>query len=164
MMSDARTGSTQGATISRGRRPATPSTASADSNLTPVRELTQYMGSRWRIKARVVGKGPIREFKNARGDGKLCKLDLVDREGGEISGTLFGKAVDQFFNVVSLNEVYYFSKGSIKPANKKWDKGDYVISFGDDSVIDPVGEDSSIPGKQYHFRQLREIALLEANT
>jgi ssDNA-binding replication factor A large subunit len=35
----------------------------------------------WRIKARVVKKPPIRTYKNAKGEGQILTVDLIDREG-----------------------------------------------------------------------------------
>lgn len=46
----------------------------------PIKALNQF-STDWVIKARVVKKGEVRTWKNARGEGQLVSMDLVDREG-----------------------------------------------------------------------------------
>lgn len=49
-------------------------------NYMPIKALNQF-STDWVIKARVVKKGEVRTWKNARGEGQLVSMDLVDREG-----------------------------------------------------------------------------------
>jgi replication factor A1 len=35
----------------------------------------------WRIKARVINLPPIRTYKNAKGEGQILSLDLIDKDG-----------------------------------------------------------------------------------
>jgi hypothetical protein len=44
---------------------------------------------RWTIKARVTNKSDIRRWSNAKGEGTLFSIDLLDEGGGEIRGTFF---------------------------------------------------------------------------
>lgn len=46
----------------------------------PIKALNQF-ATDWRIKARVVKKPPLREYKNARGNGKIMNIDVIDKEG-----------------------------------------------------------------------------------
>ena len=46
----------------------------------PIKCLNQF-SSDWKFKARVVKKPPLRNYKNARGEGKIMSIDLIDREG-----------------------------------------------------------------------------------
>ena len=43
----------------------------------------------------MVKKGDIRNWKNARGEGKLINIDLVDREGTMIQGTAFNEVAER---------------------------------------------------------------------
>jgi replication factor A1 len=43
----------------------------------------------WRIKARVLKKPPIRTYKNAKGEGQILTVDLIDRDGTMIQATMF---------------------------------------------------------------------------
>ena len=56
----------------------------------PIKALNQFSND-WKIKARVVKKGELRNWKNARGEGQLFNVDLIDREGTLIQATGFGE-------------------------------------------------------------------------
>lgn len=110
-------------------------------------------------------KSEIRKFTNARGEGQFFKLELVDKDGGEITATLFGKAAgDRYYNFLQQHQVYYFGKGSVKPANKRFDKGEYVVTFDENTVIEPAERDDAIPGVKYAFRPLADIGCLDIGT
>jgi len=135
-----------------------------DSGCIPISELTPYTNGRWRIKARVLSKSDVRKFNNSRGEGQLFKIDLVDRSGGEISATFFGRAVDKWFEMIRPMQVYYFSRGSVKMANPRFDRGSHVITFDDHTTVELAESDQEIPGVQFTFRQLAEIESMENNT
>jgi replication factor A1 len=131
----------------------------------PLRELTPYSSGRWRVKARVVARESIRHFTNARGEGSLFKIDIIDKDGFEMSATFFGKqSVDRFYELLRTGQVFYFSKGSAKAANKRWDKGDVVLTFDEGAIIEIASEDSTIPGPTYNFVALEQFPTLEVNT
>jgi replication factor A1 len=46
----------------------------------PISALNLYSHD-WNIKARVLKRAQIRTYKNARGEGKILNIDLIDREG-----------------------------------------------------------------------------------
>jgi len=56
---------------------------------------------RWVIKARVTSKTPVRTWSNARGEGKLFSMDLID-ESGEIRATAFKEQCDKFFDMIEV--------------------------------------------------------------
>jgi replication factor A1 len=132
--------------------------ATADAGpLTPIAGLHPYVGSKWKIKARLTLKGDIRKFTNARGEGQLLKLELTDASG-EMSVTLFGKAVDKFNPVLHPGKVYFFSKGRIQAANPRYDKGSYVATLEEHSIIELAEDDDrSIPAVQYKFMALWDV-------
>lgn len=131
--------------------------------VTPISTLSPYSGGRWRIKARVLVRGEIRRFNNARGEGQLMKVDLAD-QSGEISATFFGKAVDKYYSLLKPGQVLTFQKGQIKAANKRYDRGDYVLIFEESSVIEAVAEDHAIPAVTYDFKPLSAISELANET
>lgn len=67
---------------------------SAIANLTPYQ-------NKWVIKARVTVKSNIRTWNNAKGEGKLFSMDLMD-ESGEIRATCFNDACDKYFDVIQV--------------------------------------------------------------
>lgn len=60
---------------------------------------------RWTIKARITAKSDIRRWSNAKGEGTLFSIDLLDNEGGEIRATFFKEACEKFFPVLEEGKV-----------------------------------------------------------
>lgn len=71
---------------------------SAIANLTPYQ-------NKWVIKARVTVKSKIRTWNNAKGEGKLFSMDLMD-ESGEIRATCFKEACDKYFDLIQVGSVF----------------------------------------------------------
>ena len=83
--------------------------------------LLLFLKLRWTIKARVTNKTDIRTWSNARGDGKLFSLDLMD-ESGEIRATAFNAECDKFYHMI---EVSFPTQASIYLLSKN----QYLFSF-----------------------------------
>jgi hypothetical protein len=56
----------------------------------PIASLHPYH-SKWTIKARVTAKGDKRTWSNAKGEGSLFSVDLLDAQGGQIKATMFSQ-------------------------------------------------------------------------
>ncbi|OQR94443.1 replication protein A 70 kDa DNA-binding subunit [Achlya hypogyna] len=127
--------------------------------ISDIASLNPYSGGRWTIKARVTARAPIKNWTNARGQGKLCSVDLLDAKGGEIRATLFNDAVDAFYDRLVPNGVFYFSGGKIKMANRKFSaiNNDYEVTFDTSSDIVPAAEDHAIQSVQYNFKPIGSI-------
>ncbi|EQC42538.1 hypothetical protein SDRG_00269 [Saprolegnia diclina VS20] len=127
--------------------------------ISDIASLNPYSGGRWTIKARVTARAPIKNWTNARGQGKLCSFDLLDAKGGEIRATLFNDAVDAFYDRLVPNGVFFFSGGKIKMANRKYSaiNNDYEVTFDASSDIVPAGEDHAIQSVQYNFKPITSI-------
>ena len=97
--------------------PKTP--ASADRNAIPLAALNPYR-TPWTVKVKLTNKGQVREYRSARGPGKVCSVDFVDEEGTAIGATLWKEAIDKYDSVLEVGKVFYVSKGSLKPANKQY--------------------------------------------
>lgn len=52
----------------------------------------------------MTNKSAIRTWNNARGEGKLFSMDLLD-ESGEIRATAFNAECDRFYDLVEVNKV-----------------------------------------------------------
>lgn len=137
-----------------------------DSRATmPISGLSPYQ-NKWVIKARVTSKPPIRHWSNAKGEGKLFSMDLMD-ESGQIRVTAFRDLVDKFYDMIEVDKVYYISKGQLKPANKQFSNipNDYEMTLSNETVIqeciDDVGE---VPVVKYDFVPISQIAEKAPNT
>ena len=103
---------------------------------TPIKALTS-MTNDWMIKARITKKYDRRSWNNARGSGYLMNIDLIDAFGSQIQATFFKDAVDKFEPKLKQNQVYTFSGGQVKLANKRFSSinNDFSLVFDPYSSI-----------------------------
>ncbi|XP_034487485.1 replication protein A 70 kDa DNA-binding subunit [Drosophila innubila] len=129
----------------------------------PISSLSPYQ-NKWVIKARVTSKTAIRTWSNARGEGKLFSMDLMD-ESGEIRATAFKEQCDKFYDLIEVDNVYFFSKCQLKPANKQYSqlKNDYEMTFTGETVVQLCedADDGGIPEIKFDLVPISEIASME---
>ncbi|KAG2615930.1 hypothetical protein PVAP13_3NG060209 [Panicum virgatum] len=143
-----------------------PVTKNEATRAIPVAQLNPYQ-ERWTIKARVTSKTDLKHFKNDKGPGKVFSFHLLDAQGGEIRATCFNVQADQFFDLIEVDKVYLISRGSLKPAQKKFNplNHEYEITLDFKTSIEVCpNDDSSIPRQQYNFHQISEIENIEVNS
>ncbi|KAL5203099.1 hypothetical protein ABZP36_014051 [Zizania latifolia] len=130
------------------------------TRIVPITALNPYQIT-WTIKARVTAKTDIRHWNNAKGSGAVFSFDLLDAHGGEIRASCFKEAVDKFYSLIEVGKVYLISRGTLRPAQKKYSplNNDYEINL--EAVMSSVevcpNDDNSIPGLQYNFRKINEL-------
>ncbi|KAH8395752.1 hypothetical protein KR215_000413, partial [Drosophila sulfurigaster] len=129
----------------------------------PIASLSPYQ-NKWVIKARVTSKTAIRTWSNARGEGKLFSMDLMD-ESGEIRATAFKEQCDKFYDLIEVDNVYFFSKCQLKPANKQYSqlKNDYEMTFTGETVVQLCddADDGGIPEIKFDLIPISQIADME---
>uniref|UniRef100_A0A182VRB5 Replication protein A subunit n=1 Tax=Anopheles minimus TaxID=112268 RepID=A0A182VRB5_9DIPT len=144
---------------------SSPSAASIGDSLThPISSLSPYQ-NKWVIKARVMSKSGIRTWSNAKGEGKLFSMDVMD-ESGEIRITAFKEQCDRYFDMIEVDKVYFISKCQLKPANKQYSslKNDYEMTMTNDTIVQECKDvDGSMPEIQYNFVPISQIANMEPN-
>ncbi|KAI9125105.1 hypothetical protein K1719_003721 [Acacia pycnantha] len=128
----------------------------------PIAGLNPY-SSIWTIRARVTAKASLRQYHNARGDGKVFSFDLLDSDGGEIRATCFNVVAEQFYHQIEIGKVYLISKGSIKPAQKNFNHlpNDQELTLDITSAIQPCDDDESIPMRLFKFRPISDVESVE---
>jgi replication factor A1 len=125
--------------------------------VTPMSQLTIYT-QKWTIKARVSAKSEMRTFRNAKGEGQLMNIDLVDSQQTEMRATFFGSAAQKFYPILQVGKVFTFSKGSVKPANPKFNpRAQYELMFDDHSEIVEVVDDGAIPSMKIDIVSISKI-------
>lgn len=118
----------------------------SEEHLVPIRALNPYQ-NRWTFKARVTNRGDVRTWdKGGTNKGKLFSMECVDKDGTEIRCTFFRDAVDQYYDLLKPGDVFTFSKGQVKMANKAYNttNNDYEITFGPQCEIKPCANDATI--------------------
>ena len=110
----------------------------------PIEGLSPYSNN-WTIKARVAQKSEIRNWSNARGEGKLFSVTLMD-ETAEIRGTGFNLAVDHLYDKLEEGKVYYISKARVNLAKKKFNNvgNDYELALDKNTEIEEVRTNSRV--------------------
>lgn len=130
----------------------------------PINSLSPYQ-NKWVIKARVMSKSGIRTWSNAKGEGKLFSMDIMD-ESGEIRVTAFKEQCDKYYDMIEADKVYYITKCQLKPANKQYSslKNDYEMTMTNETIIQECKDaDGSMPAIQYNFVPISQIANMEPN-
>lgn len=137
----------------------------SDSLTHPISSLSPYQ-NKWVIKARVTNKSQIRTWNNAKGEGQLFSMDLLD-ESGEIRATAFRDMVDKYYDMIKVGKVYFFSKCQLKPANKQFSnlKNDYEMTFTSETLVQECDDQADdIPTIKYDLVPIASVAQLEQNS
>nr|GEV43822.1 replication protein A 70 kDa DNA-binding subunit B [Tanacetum cinerariifolium] len=125
----------------------------------PLASLNPYQGN-WTIKVRVTAKGPMRNYKNARGEGCVFNVELTDEDGTEIQATMFNEAAKKFFDVFEMGKVYFISKGTLKVANKQFKtvQNDYEMTLNENSQVEVVANEAAfIPETKFNFVPIDQL-------
>ena len=139
-----------------------------ESTIHPIASLTPY-NNKWTIKARVISKTELKSWSNAKGEGKLFNMTLMDASG-EIRCTAFKDVAIMFHPLFELNKVYIIGKGTIKMVNSKWTgmsspggaipANNYEMQLEKTTFVRAVPENESagsIPAVKFFFLPIGQI-------
>ena len=96
------------------------------SAIMPISALNPYQ-NKWSIKARVMEKD-FRNYSNAKGDGKLFNMIVVDATG-EVRVTGFTDAYNEHYDKVVVGRVYVISGGTLKPKNAQYNTTSHAFEI-----------------------------------
>ena len=140
-------------------------TSGTGQPITPISGLNMY-SNRWTIRAKVTSKSGIRTWSNAKGEGSLFSVDLLDASGIDVRCTFFKEAVDKFHGFLEEGRVYTFSGGRLKVANMQYNtcKSQFEITFDQNSEIqlDETGPANDIR-EHYEFVKIDRLESVEPN-
>ena len=87
----------------------------------------------------MIQKSEVKRWSNARGEGHLFNVTLMD-ETGEIRGTAFNAVADELYEKLQEGKVYYVSKARVNLAKKKFSSvnNDYELSFEKNTEVEEV--------------------------
>lgn len=115
-------------------------TSAAHPHLYPIESLSPY-AHKWTIRARCTHKGDMKTWHNAKGEGKLFSVNLLD-DTGEIRGTAFNDVAEKLHAVFQEGTVYYISAPCrVTLAKKQFSNlpNDYELQFERDTEVEKVG-------------------------
>lgn len=105
----------------------------------------------------------VRAWKNAKGEGRVASIDLMDGSG-DVRGTFFNEECDKWMNTLVVNQVYRIRGGQLKQANRQFNrcKSDVEITFGRETTFEPLN-DADAPKVQYNFTPIEQIEQMDTN-
>jgi replication factor A1 len=129
-------------------------------NITPISSLNMY-SNRWVIQAKITNKSDVRHWTNAKGEGSLFSIVILDSSGYDVKCTFFKESVEKF-GWLEEGKVYTFSGGRLKVANMQYNncKSQFEITFDNNSEIHLVHEAPDIV-EQYDFKKIAELENIE---
>ena len=148
------------------RAPAGPVVrAPINQSIIPIGDLNPYQ-NRWVIKARVTAKTDIKRWSNAKGEGTLFSIDMLDEGGGEMRATFFKEACEKFYPILEQGHVYTFSGGKLKVAQRQYSsiRNTYEATFDSNSEILEVPDDKNILTAVYSFKKIGELEQTPPNS
>jgi replication factor A1 len=133
----------------------------ADPGVTPISSLSPYGGG-WTIEARCVSKTDVKTWTNARGEGKLFSVTLLDATG-DIRVTGFNETCSLFYEAFQVGQAYRLSRAAVKLTRKQFGGASnaYEIHLEKDSLVVPLGDPGALPGIQYAFHRVQAISNLQ---
>jgi len=147
-----------------GNKPGFGANRSAVSQFYPIKSINPFMRE-FTIKARVTSKSGVRTWKNARGEGKLFNVVLMDAEGDEIQGTAFNDAVDRLFPIFEVSKVFIITKARAKMANRKYTHVTHQYSLElADAEVTPCADDGGINKFKFDFKPIANIASIDSGS
>ena len=133
--------------------------------ITPISQLNMYQ-NRFTIKGRVTSKSEIKHWSNARGEGTLSSLEVLDAAGTDIRITMFKDGVDKWHNYFEIGQVYTITGGRLKVANQKYNncKSNYEMTIDVNTEIVKCEDSKEIKSMVFDFCKIGNLEQREENS
>jgi replication factor A1 len=130
------------------------------ANIIPIASLNPYQ-SRWTIQGRITKKGDMKTWNNAKGQGCLFSIDILDAQGMDVRGTFFKEDADKWHPTLEEGKVYTFQGGKLKVANAQWNtcKCPHEITFDRSTEISLVEDNGAIKQDVFDFVKISDLEL-----
>lgn len=143
-----------------------------DSNLgyfDTISSLTLYSSVDIKIRGRIKSMEPMRTYKNAKGDGCVFSMIIIDSSQEPkncIKASCFNEVAEKFHAILKVGQVYIFSSADIKPRNARWNNTKHEAEqiLNKNTTIEASDDSSSIPEKTYDFTPIIQVADMEKYT
>jgi len=146
-----------------GKKPfgSSSSRVGGGSRFYPLKGINPFM-KEFTVKARVTSKSSVRHWRNARGEGKLFSVNLIDAEGTEIQGTAFNDAVDTLYPIFEEGKVFIIRKARAKLSRRQYTHitHQYSLDFADAEVT-LCDDDGGIEKFKFNFKSIEEVASMD---
>ncbi|THH19467.1 hypothetical protein EW146_g1696 [Bondarzewia mesenterica] len=125
-----------------------------NNSIFPIEGLSPYQNN-WKIRARVTQKSDVRTYSNQRGEGKFFNVTFMD-DSGEIKATGFNAVVDELYDKLHEDKVYYISKARVNLSKKKFSSvsNEYELSLERSTEIEECLDTANLPVVKYNFVEL----------
>lgn len=134
------------------------------SRYQPISSLNPYQ-DHWKIKIRCTSKDDIKHWNNEKGRGKLFNFCVIDKDGEQITVTVFNNEVDKFFPIIEKNKFYEISDATVKMANRQYDKTSHqytIVTTLNTKIIPLQGYDpDEIPPPAFNFIKINQIKTIK---
>eukprot|EP00475_Leptophrys_vorax_P032669 TRINITY_DN506_c0_g1_i3.p1 TRINITY_DN506_c0_g1~~TRINITY_DN506_c0_g1_i3.p1 ORF type:complete len:588 (-),score=167.21 TRINITY_DN506_c0_g1_i3:808-2388(-) len=114
-----------------------------------ISQLNQSMSGRCALKVRVTKKSELKNWSNAKGSGRLFSVQFLDEHGAEIRAAVFNAAVEKFWDVLQVGNLYCVRRPQVKLCDKKYSLrggAQFELVLNPDTEVNVVEDDGSIKG------------------
>jgi len=126
--------------------------------ITSIANINMYQ-NRFTIKARVTSKGEVKTWSNAKGEGCLLSMEVLDASGTDIRITMFKEAVTKWEPYFKIGDVYTITGGRIKVANQQYNtcKSQYEMTIDSNTEVAKVEDSKEIKAQMFEFVKISNL-------
>lgn len=108
----------------------------------------------------------MHHYKTQRGAGQMFNFDVIDSDGTKTRVCCFNNLANNYYEKVQVSSTYVLSRGTIKPANRLYNKlnSGLEVTLQENSKLVPCEDDHTIPSHQFCFKPLDVISTMPENS